>query len=365
MTPDPYNYRAFSFAMEESELATWLSRGPRPGHAAPDFQLQDLDGQVVALSSLRGRPVVIEFGSYTCPIFSDRVPDMERLAVQHPEAEFLVIAIREAHPGEVTSAHRSLARKRQAARCLAMEEGLRRRVLVDDLDGTVHRAYGGAWDPVYVLDALGRVVFRRAWNDPAEVGRVLEALELGASAPLSDSTEMPQLPGRGPMGLRLLERGGRQALLDFYRSAPPPLRARLRQSQSDAVRAALAEEVVRQFYELFGSGEFDQAVALFADDAQFHLPGTNAISGTHRGKSAILAFWRRQLELSRGTFKARLVSMTPKDKHVVVTLALRAEVAGEPVAWGRTVDYRVADGLIAGATVIESDQALADRLFRP
>ena len=35
------------------------------GTPAPDFTLRTLDGQEVTLSSLRGKPVVIEFGSIT------------------------------------------------------------------------------------------------------------------------------------------------------------------------------------------------------------------------------------------------------------------------------------------------------------
>ena len=239
---DSYNYPAFSFALEGPEFARWLETGPRQGAPAPDFRLQDLDGKEVQLSELRGRPVVLEFGAYSCPIFSDRVPEMERLAGDHPEIEFVVIAVREAHPGEVSPEHRTLAAKRQAAHRLALEEGVRRRVLVDDLEGTTHRAYGGAWNPVYVIDRQGRIAFRRAWNHPGEVAQALEALAAGATVPPGEAVEMAQLPSRAPMGLRLLERGGRRALLDFYRSAPPPLRRLLRESPSEAVRSALREE---------------------------------------------------------------------------------------------------------------------------
>ncbi len=238
---DAYNYSSFSFALEGPEYRHWLEAGPRPGDPAPDFELEDLDGRPVRLGSLRGRPVVLEFGSYTCPIFSDRVVDMERLAARHPEAEFVVVVVREAHPGEVTGPHRTRADKRQAARRLAMEEGLRRRVLVDDLEGTVHGAYGGAWNPVYVIDSEGRVVFRRAWNHPGEVEQALAALAAGGAPPSGESIAMAALPGTSPVGLRLLERGGRQALLDFYGSAPPPVRQRLRESPSEAVRGVLAE----------------------------------------------------------------------------------------------------------------------------
>ena len=238
-----YNYPRFSYALEAPELDDWLERGPHPGDPAPDFRLEDLDGNPLRLSALRGRPVVLEFGSYTCPIFSDRVPEMERLASEHSEAEFLVIVVREAHPGEITGPHASERQKRHAAKRLAIEEAIRRRVLVDDLEGTVHRDYGGAWNPVYVIDADGRVAFRRAWNHPGEVARALTALiEGNPLPPENESVEMAQLPGRAATGLRLLERGGLSALLDFYRSAPPPLQARLRESTSEAVRSTIETE---------------------------------------------------------------------------------------------------------------------------
>ena len=35
------------------------------GDPAPDFTLRDLDGEDVTLSRLRGKPVMIEFGSIT------------------------------------------------------------------------------------------------------------------------------------------------------------------------------------------------------------------------------------------------------------------------------------------------------------
>ena len=104
-----YNYTSFSFALGQPELNHWLEHGPHLGDPAPEFELEDLDGNPVRLSDLRGAPVVLEFGSYSCPIFSDRVPAMERLAREHREAAFIVIAIREAHPGELAGAHRAIA----------------------------------------------------------------------------------------------------------------------------------------------------------------------------------------------------------------------------------------------------------------
>jgi len=240
--PLDFNYEHFSFSLEDEELSHWLHAGPKSGEPAPDFNLPDIDGRMVQLSDLRGRAVIIEFGAFTCPIFSDRVPAMESLAERHPEATFLVIYTREAHPGEVMRPHRSQADKLAAARRMANEENLNRRVLVDDLDGSVLRAYGGAWNPVYIVGPDGTLLMRRAWNDPNDVETALAAIRAHESPRVAESIEMVREPGRAPMGLRLLQRGGRQALLDFFDSAPDPIRQRLLTSPSGEVRSALDVE---------------------------------------------------------------------------------------------------------------------------
>jgi peroxiredoxin len=237
---DAYNYQSFDYGSEQVELERWLREGPAIGQPAPDFELADLDGNRVRLSDLRGQPVVLEFGSYTCPIFSDRIPAMQQLAREHPEATFIVIYVREAHPGEIQGAHRSLAEKRTAAHKLAMEEALTRRVLVDSVDGATHRAYGGALNPVYVIGPDGRIIMRQAWNHPADVASALRAQLAGAEPGIAESTDMLREPGRGPTGQRLIERGGVKALRDFYETAPAALQDALGNSTSAEVRAAIA-----------------------------------------------------------------------------------------------------------------------------
>ena len=52
-------------------------------------------------------------------------------------------------------------------------------MLIDDLDGTVHRANGAAWDALYVIDADGTVVLLQVWTHPGEVEEVLDELAAG------------------------------------------------------------------------------------------------------------------------------------------------------------------------------------------
>ena len=212
--PDIYNYPAFSFALEDGAYEGFLRDGPQLGAAAPNFELPDLEGRHHRLADWRGRPVVVEFGSYTCPIFCGHSRAMEQLATAYPEAAWAVVYTREAHPGERVRAHATVADKARAARRLVRDEEIERLVLIDDLDGSVHRDYGAAWDAVFVLDAVGTVVLRRAWNDPGEVAAVLDALRSSDYVRV-ESTEMaPPASGAG-FGHGLL-RGGRHALIDFY-----------------------------------------------------------------------------------------------------------------------------------------------------
>jgi carboxylesterase len=122
-------------------------------------------------------------------------------------------------------------------------------------------------------------------------------------------------------------------------------------------------KVVRRLFEFFARRELDQAVALFSETAQFQAPGSSAISGTYRGRAGVLEFWRRQIDLSAGSFRTRVVSLEAEGDDVVVDVDVSAVLAGEPVSWRRAVSYRVSGGQIVHATYAEGDQALADQVL--
>jgi hypothetical protein len=235
---DRYNYSRFGFGLEDGAFERFLRDAPGLGAFPPAFELPDLEGRHHRFGDWQGQPVVIEFGSYTCPIFCGHSRAMEQLSVEHRDAVFVVVYTREAHPGERVPAHASVADKARAARRLVNEDAIGRLVLIDDLDGTVHLAFGGVWNAVFVLAPDGSVALRRAWNDPGQIRAALEALRAGERVRV-ESIEMAPPASPSSFGRGLL-RGGRLALLDFYTSAPPPLRQRLETSSSAQVREVLA-----------------------------------------------------------------------------------------------------------------------------
>jgi hypothetical protein len=79
-------------------IISGMARTLAVGSPAPAFTLPKVrGGGKVSLSSFRGRPVVLVFGSFSCVVFYDRVAEIERLHRAYKDrAAFLFVNITEA-----------------------------------------------------------------------------------------------------------------------------------------------------------------------------------------------------------------------------------------------------------------------------
>ncbi len=147
--------------------------GIAPGAEAPDFSLASPTGAPAPrLSSLRGKPVVLIFGSYTCPKFRSQVDALNRLSeLYRDRATFLLVYIREAHgdatwqstvnqrEGVAQPDASSIVQKREyAAGCLRKLK-IPYAAVVDGMDGAVEKSYAAWPSRVYLIDGDGRVQF--------------------------------------------------------------------------------------------------------------------------------------------------------------------------------------------------------------
>lgn len=201
--------------------------GPISGEPAIDFRAHSLDGREVFLSDFKGQILVLETGSFTCPHYVGNVAPMRELALDFPEALFLLLYVREAHPGNKIGAHRSLDDKLSLARRLREEEEENRMVLVDDLDGTAHLAYGGLPNMTYVINEEGRIVHRSEWANATSVRRVLE--DLRDKKPLHQ-TEEHGFNIRTRKLFPTIYRGGLQAVIHFLLELPKLALFRMRRT---------------------------------------------------------------------------------------------------------------------------------------
>src|SRR5215470_4826199 len=157
-----YNYGHFSRELFH-ELARASFSGPGPGERAPDFKAATLEGETVRLSDFaKKKNVLLIFGSATCPMTAATIGGINELydRFRGDDIEFLFIYVREAHPGEIIPAHRSMREKTEAARLLRDEEDMHMPILVDDLRGAIHRKYSRLPNPTFLIEKAARVGYR-------------------------------------------------------------------------------------------------------------------------------------------------------------------------------------------------------------
>ncbi len=128
---------------------------------------------------------------------------------------------REAHPGEHLPAHDSFEDKLAAARRLRDELGISRPILVDDLDGTVHTAYGLMPNMSWVLGRGGTILYKAMWTSATRIGEFLEHQQTQPSGLAHVAFPTEQLEQRrrdGESFQRGLERNGPRAVSEFARA---------------------------------------------------------------------------------------------------------------------------------------------------
>jgi hypothetical protein len=150
---------------------------PHVNTVAPDFELKSPDEKrQVRLSQFRGRrPVVLVFGSLTCPPYRQQTAVLEDMHRRYADkAEFLSIYIREAHTIdewrtplndqiglEVQQPVEISERRHMAQRfCSYLKTDMQ--VLVDEINDPVARTYNAMPNRLFLIDQDGRVTYRAA-----------------------------------------------------------------------------------------------------------------------------------------------------------------------------------------------------------
>ena len=172
-----------------------LFGGPRQGDKAPEFILKDLQGRKVDLNAFKKRkPVILVTGSYTCPVFRDRMRALQLLYEKYRDrAVFYVLYTVEAHPKGSPSPYASeewipqenihdgvIFRKpksyeERVALAFRSQRDLHSSVpiLVDGMDDAVWEEYGSAPNAAFLVGYDGTVVFRQDWFDPLGLERAV------------------------------------------------------------------------------------------------------------------------------------------------------------------------------------------------
>jgi hypothetical protein len=139
-----------------------------------------------------------------------------------PDVQFIDVLVRQAHPGPDVPPYHSMGLKLFDARRYELEERIDWPVLVDDLEGSVHRMYGGLTDPSYLIGADGRVSFYCMWTHPPTLHRAIDALtrQGGTGIVLNGWDRRPHMLTAFVDGWKGLRRGAPQSVMEMERAVP-------------------------------------------------------------------------------------------------------------------------------------------------
>jgi peroxiredoxin len=142
------------------------------GEEAPNFQLRDLAGNLVSLSQLRGKVVLLNFWATWCGPCRVEMPAMEQLYRTFPRKEFEILAVSTDPQGAVVT------------RPFQQEMGFTFPILHDS-EYRVGLTYGARTLPMtFMVDRQGvirqKIFGARDWNSP-EARELVYTLMKGAS----------------------------------------------------------------------------------------------------------------------------------------------------------------------------------------
>ena len=174
---ESYRYETFRAGLLMND-ARFTPDALAPGQLLPDRTLVRQDGEQISLRNLAaGRPVVLVTGSLTCPLSISALPVFTKLSRRYGDrVAFGFIYTREAHPGENVGQPSTMEVKMAHARQLQEAHGVDWPVLVDDLEGTVHRMLDTKQNSVHIADADGRIVFRALFAGASGVAKAIAAV---------------------------------------------------------------------------------------------------------------------------------------------------------------------------------------------
>jgi hypothetical protein len=262
---------------------------------APEIEATNLKGDAVTLESLTGKPVVLQFGSITDPIFRGRVEDSEKLAAKFGDkATFLIVYQHEAHAADgpdalevnasaafaITKPVNQSERLKLAAEAAKRLKIKNQQLLVDAWSDASSLRYGNYPNMTFVIDSTGKLQAGYPWMDPTKVTGALNALLAGKPVP-------PQFRGRTAAGTPGASDIASQAQgMGGYRGANLALvldHMTLTPQQKAAIYPPLGEYLVevRDFREKHGAGL--AAAGARRPGAQ---PETAGATGTANGAAA-------------------------------------------------------------------------------
>ena len=125
------------------------------------------------------------------------------------------------------------------------------------------------------------------------------------------------------------------------------------------------QKLAEEFFGALKTQQYEALIRVLASDVLWHEPGNSAVSGDHAGRSQLVQFFSRLMELSDGTLAfddVGAVSVT--DRLASAPLRFSAKRAGRSFSGNATMVIRGAGGRVAEVWNFAADIAAIDAFWR-
>jgi hypothetical protein len=198
---------------------------PKPGDLVPTFDLPTLTGSRIRSRDLTEiGPILLVFGSLTCPMTDSSMPGLLVLHARFAErVRFVLVSVREAHPGATVPQPQTTGEKVAHATALRDFHDVPFDVAIDDIDGTLHRSLSPKPNSAYLISRDCRITFRSHWaNDTPALAEALQDVASGQAVRRGYSAGVMKAMLRMLRDLApVLDRAGLGAWSDMWRIMPP------------------------------------------------------------------------------------------------------------------------------------------------
>jgi Spy/CpxP family protein refolding chaperone len=170
--------------------------GPKEPVDLSTVKFTRLDGRAVPISTYKGKPLVLIFGSYSCPSFREHAKGLDELQRRYAaKANFLLVYTKEAHPVGGWEVQRNKdaeisvpPAKDEAARLAAAKQartklGLSMATAVDSMDDQLVAAFDAFPNGAVILDREGQITARQKWAEPRGLRILLDNLNTAPKSP--------------------------------------------------------------------------------------------------------------------------------------------------------------------------------------
>ena len=219
-----YRYERFTTSLLFRDLR-FRKGAAGPGDSLPVFELVTTDGDGLVNQDLLGnKPLLLIFGSVTCPMTASAMPFLLQLHTEFGDrVDFIMLNVREAHPGEHFRQPGTMEEKLKHAQALKQFYEIPWTVAADNIEGNLHRALDPKPNSAFLANSDGIIVFRSLWaSDKKALRQALESVVAGRKP---DQVESQALigPVSRAMGQvqEVMERAGPQAVKDLWWAGLP------------------------------------------------------------------------------------------------------------------------------------------------